>query len=72
MVTIKELKNKIKHLDENMLVGGAGWFGEFLECEFAEVKTLSKKEFALSPKEKDEDKITIFCIDLEYAGEEPD
>jgi len=31
-MTIKELKEKIALLDDDMKVGGSGHFGEFLEC----------------------------------------
>jgi hypothetical protein len=32
MMTIKNLKEKIMLLDDNMNVGSSGYFGEFLEC----------------------------------------
>ena len=64
-MTIKELKEKIIFLDENMEVGSAGHFGEFLECLGAEVRTVDTS--LMSNKNK-----VVFCILIEYAGDEPD
>ena len=64
-MTIKELKEKIMFLDDNMKVGGSGHFGEFLECLDAEVRTVSKSRFS------DEKKV-IFSISIEDAGDKPD
>jgi len=64
-MTIKELKEKIMFLDDNMKVGGSGHFGEFLECWDAEVRTVSKGMFS-------DDKEVIFSISIEDAGDEHD
>jgi len=64
-MTIKELKEKIMFLDDNMKVGGTGYFGEFLECWDAEVRTVTKSRM-------NNEKEVIFSISIEDAGDEPD
>ena len=64
-MTIKELKEKIALLDDNMKVGGSGHFGEFLECWDARVTTVTKSR-------RDNEKEVIFSISIEDAGDEPD
>lgn len=64
-MTVKELKEKLIDLDDDMKVGGSGHFGEFLECWGAGVTTVSKGLFS-SEKEQ------IFSISIEDAGDEPD
>ena len=63
-MTIKELKEKIMFLDDNMKVGGSGHFGEFLECWYAEVRTVTKSRM-------NDEKEVIFSISIEDAGENP-
>lgn len=58
MILVKDLKEKIMSLDDNMKVGSTGHFGEFLECENVEVRNCEGEN--------------ILCITIEYAGEEPD
>jgi hypothetical protein len=41
MVTVKDLKEKIKNLDDNTLIGSSGHFGEFLECYSVDLTTVS-------------------------------
>lgn len=63
MKTIKDLKEIIKDLPDDVLIGGVGHFGEYLECynlEVSDVYKYSKKS-----------KITILNIEIEDAGEEP-
>ena len=64
-MTIKELKEKIMFLDDDMKVGGSGHFGEFLECWDAEVRTVTKSRM-------NNEKEVIFSISIEDAGDEPD
>lgn len=64
-MTIKELKEKIMFLDDDMKVGCSGHYGEFLDCLYADVKTVSKDKFS-------DDTEVIFCIYNEDAGIEPD
>lgn len=64
-MTIKELKEKIAFLDDDMKVGGSGHFGEFLECWDAEVRTVTKSMM-------DSEKEVIFSISIEDAGDAPD
>ena len=64
-MTIKELKEKIALLDDDMKVGGSGHFGEFLECWGVGVTTVTKSRMN---KEKE----VIFSISIEDAGDEPD
>lgn len=63
-MTIKELKEKIMFLDDDMKVGGSGHFGEYLECWDAEATTVTKSR-------TDGEKEVIFSITIEDAGEEP-
>ena len=63
-MTIKELKQKIMFLNDNMKVGGSGHFGEFLECLDAEVRTVTKSRI-------NNEKELIFYISIEDAGDEP-
>jgi len=57
-MTIKELKEAITSLDDDMKIGGEGYLGEFLECWDFRVKTVEGEE--------------IFCIEIEHPGDEPD
>jgi len=66
-ITVKDLKEKIQFLDDNMLIGGSGHFGELLEVYDIEVRTVSKKRFS-----NENDTETILCISMESAGDEPD
>ena len=67
-MTIKDLKEEIAHLDDNMKVGGAGHFGEYLECLAVWVGEVKMKRSSRNGAEKE----LIFNILLESAGEEPD
>lgn len=64
-MTIKDLKDKIMFLDDDMKVGGVGYCGEFLECLDTEVTTVTKSRM-------DNEKEVIFSISIEDAGDEPD
>lgn len=64
-MTIKELKEKIANLDDNMKVGGSGHFGEFLEFWSAGVTTVTKSR-------RNKETEVIFSISIEHAGDEPD
>lgn len=64
-MTIKELKQIIKDLPENMKIGSSGHFGEFLECYNITIRNVYKDMHDYSNKE------LILCINLEDAGEEP-
>ena len=64
-MTIKDLKEKIALLDDNMKVGSSGHFGEFLECYSADVRSVFKSV-------TDNEKEIIFDITKESAGEDPD
>lgn len=69
-MTIKELKEKIAHLDDDMKVGGIGHYGEYLECfDVGVMEAFTKKisKFSWWNAEKE----LIFHISLESAGEEP-
>jgi hypothetical protein len=63
-MNIKELKEKIKNLDDDMKVGGTGHFGELLECYYAEVRPVYK-EYGGNEEE------IIFCLSIVDAGDEP-
>jgi len=63
-MTVKELKEIIALLDDDMKVGGSGHFGEYLECWDAIPTTVTKGKFG-GVKE------TILCISIEDAGDEP-
>jgi len=64
-MTIKELKDIIKELPEDMKVGGSGHFGEYLECWDITTTTVSKGRFG-------DFKEQILCVSIEDAGDEPD
>jgi hypothetical protein len=61
-MTVKELKEIINNLPEDMQVGGVGWMGEFLDIEDISVGTALK----------DNQEIEILEITMEWAGEIPD
>ena len=61
---VKDLKDRIQFLDDNMVIGGSGHFGEFLDVYDIEVRTITKGRFS-------DDKETILCISMESAGDEP-
>jgi hypothetical protein len=65
--TIKDLKEAIADLPDDMLVGDSGHFGEFLECY-----GFSTYEVRKSRRSPFDERFLIFKIDLESAGEEPD
>jgi hypothetical protein len=44
-MTIKELKEIISDLDDNMKIGGSGHFGEYLDCHGVFVREVSDKRF---------------------------
>lgn len=67
-MTIGELKEIIKNLPDDMLVGGSGHYGEYLECYDICVENVRNNYFT----HKEEDSKTILCISLEDAGECPD
>ena len=64
-MTVKELKEKLMFLDDDMKIGGSGHFGELLECWSAVVTTVTKGRFSA-------EKEVIFSIEIESAGDEPD
>lgn len=66
-MTIKELKEKIAHLDDDMKVGGIGHYGEYLDCLNVGVMEALTTKFPWWNAEKE----LIFHISLESAGEEP-
>ena len=65
-ITVGELKAIIKDLDDGMLVGGSGHFGEYLDC-FG----ISVQDVYLTRREN-EKKRPVLCISIESAGDEPD
>jgi hypothetical protein len=67
MATIKELKEAIKDLPDEMLIGSSGHYGEFLDCYGFSVIEVTKYAFF-----DDGEKFKIFSISIEDAGEEPD
>jgi len=66
-MNIKELKQIIKDLPDDMKVGSSGHMGEFLDCYGFVVENV-KKSYWSSFDGEDED---ILSITLESAGEEP-
>jgi hypothetical protein len=58
-MTIKDLREAIKGLDDNIKIGSTGHFGELLECLSIKTETLWEGK-------------TILCISIEDPGEEPD
>ena len=71
-MTIKELKDKIKDLPDDMLVGNTGHFGEYLpvlDCRVHYFNPWCYENFVFV---KTDIKTDIFCISIEDKGEEPD
>lgn len=68
-MTIKELKDIIKELPDDMKVGGSGHFGEYLECwditTTTVTTTVSKGRFGYIKEQ-------ILCVSIESAGDVPD
>lgn len=64
-MTVKELKEKIWYLDDNIKVGACGYFGEYLECFNAELETVFKDS-------NSNEKEVIFSITIESKGNEPE
>ncbi len=64
-MTIKELKEKIKELPDDMKIGASGHFGEYLECWDITTTIVTKGRFGDGKEE-------ILCISIEDAGDEPD
>ena len=62
---IGTLKLAISNLPDNMLVGGSGHFGEYLEVYGIRKGKVSKGMSSVHGTE-------IFIIDIEQAGEEPE
>lgn len=62
---IKKLKEIIKDLPDDMLLGSAGYYGEFLECFDVRISNVDK---SMSSSKK----IKILNIDIENPGDEPD
>ena len=63
-MTVGELKKKLIGIDDNIKVGGAGHFGELLDCYFAEVRPVYNSMM-------DDIEEVIFCISILDAGDEP-
>jgi hypothetical protein len=64
-MTIGKLKEIIKDLSDDMLVGRGGHFGEYLECFGAYTGEVYKSL-------KDDSRIKILKIEIEDPGLEPD
>ena len=68
-MNIGELKELIKDLPDEMLVGNSGHFGEYLEVVSA---YKSRVNLHYYPYTEDNKQIDIFLITTEDPGEEPD
>jgi hypothetical protein len=64
-MTIKDLKERIRYLDDDMKIGGSGHFGEFLDVYYIEVGAVTKGRFS-------DDRENILRISMESAGNEPE
>ena len=60
-MTVEELREAIKDLPGDMLVGNTGHYGEYLQTWDFYIR-----------KPTDFEKDEVFCISIEDAGEEPD
>jgi len=67
---IKELKQIIKDLPDDMLVGGSGHYGEFLDC-YEIRKGIVYMNNTTMYKKSVGNKVGILLISLEHAGDEP-
>lgn len=66
-MNIKELKDIIKDLPDDMEVGGSGHYCEFLDCfsvQIASVSIYDKRNKKIGEKE-------ILNIDMEQSGPDP-
>jgi hypothetical protein len=68
-MTIKDLKELIKDLPDDMLVGGSGHYGEYLECYGAGVINVAEEH--VMGKNYTRGSIDILNIEIVYPGEEP-
>lgn len=66
---IKDLKELIANLPDDMEIGGSGHYGEFLEIYDIQVKTVKSHEF---PRRLESVSMEILCISMESAGDEPE
>jgi hypothetical protein len=64
-MTVRELRKIIADLPDEMLVGGSGHFGEYLECY-----EIYKTTVRMFPD--DNRVIPLLCILMEDAGDAPD
>lgn len=64
-MNIKKLKEIIKDLPDDMQLGSAGYYGEFLECFDVRISNVDK--FRTSSN-----KIKILNIIIEHPGDVPD
>lgn len=67
-MTVKELKQALEGVPDDMNVGGSGWFGEYLRCDFAAIK----EDYVYPLDPKCSEKGTWFNITIEPIGDEPD
>lgn len=76
MMNVKQLREIIQGLPDDMLVGGVGHFGEFLQCFGATVETIIDDggwyENEMGDWLQDRVETKILAISIEDAGEEPD
>ena len=66
-MTIKDLKEIIQNLPDDMLVGRSGYMGEYLKCYDAYVSTVT-----LLPFKSADNNIKILDLNMETMGEEPE
>jgi hypothetical protein len=64
-MNVKQLKELIKDLPDEMDIGGSGHFGEFLECVEVSVSDVYISDGSREIKK-------ILCVKIEDAGEDPD
>lgn len=66
-MNIGELKEKIRDLPDDMLIGGSGFLGEYLECNSVYVRDLVKSVWRIK-----DPSFPVLCFDIDEPGDEPD
>lgn len=69
-LTVKEMKEAIADLDDDMIISGSGHFGETLCIEIEGVKKLTLDGSGI--RWQDNKKVDAFVLNCQDAGPDPD
>lgn len=70
-MNIKDLKELIANLPDDMEIGGSGHYGEFLEVYDTMTRNVTIRKPIFGNQYNKETKL-ILCISMESAGDEPE